>query len=212
MYRFWRATEKIDMSRDEIFDLYRKTIEEDDVPVISIEDGFAEDDDAGWALIMKKLGDKLFIIGDDSVTTKDSSIEYAADNNLNNTFLCKANQIGTLSETMLAIMVALGKGLDIVVSHRSKSPNDDMEAQIALSAMTLGLKAGGGANTERLFKYGSIMKIMARAVKQAGNVFNKMSETDMSLEHSAEKLVNEMEITGISAWKKLQMPEYLRLD
>jgi len=202
MYRFWRATEKIDMSRDEIFDLYRKTIEEDDVPVISIEDGFAEDDDAGWALIMEKLGDKLFIIGDDSVTTKDSSIEYAADNNLNNTFLCKANQIGTLSETMLAIMVALGKGLEIVVSHRSKSPNGDMEAQIALSAMTLGLKAGGGANTERLFKYGSIMKIMARAVKQAGNVLSKMKETDKSLEHSAENLVNSMEITGISAWEE----------
>jgi len=68
--------------------------------------------------------------------------------------------------------------------------------------MTLGLKAGGGANTERLFKYGSIMKIMARAVKQAGDVFNKMSETDKSLEHSAEELVNSMEITGISAWEE----------
>jgi len=151
---------------------------------------------------MEKLGDKLFIIGDDSVTTKDSSIEYAADNNLNNTFLCKANQIGTLSETLLAIMVALGKGLDIVVSHRSKSPNDDMEAQIALSAMTLGLKAGGGANTERLFKYGSIMKIMARAVKEAQESLIQMREFDKTLEQSAEELVNSMEITGIFAWEE----------
>ena len=202
MYRFWRATEKVDMSRDELFELYRKTIEEDDVPIISIEDGFAEDDDAGWSLLMDKLGEKLFIIGDDSVTTKDSSIEYAADNNLNNTFLCKANQIGTLSETLLAIMVALGKGLDIVVSHRSKSPNDDMEAQIALSAATLGLKAGGGANTERLFKYGSIMKIMARAVKESQEVLIQMRESDRKLEQSAEELVNGMEITGIFAWEE----------
>ncbi|MCK4312544.1 MAG: hypothetical protein KAW88_07400, partial [Candidatus Cloacimonetes bacterium] len=202
MYRFWRATEKIDMSRDEIFELYRKTIEEDDVPIISIEDGFSEHDDAGWALIMEKLGDKIFIIGDDSVTTKDSSIEYAADNNLNNTFLCKANQIGTLSETLLAIMVALGKDLEIVVSHRSKSPNDDMEAQIALSAITMGLKAGGGANTERLFKYGSIMKIMARAVKEAKEKIECISKEDSVLEQSAFRLVQGMVITGIFAWEE----------
>ncbi len=202
MYLFWRDKEKVVMSRDQVFELYRKTIEEDDVPIVTIEDGFAEDDDAGWALIMKELGDKLFIIGDDSVTTKDSSIEYAADNNLNDTFLCKANQIGTLSETLIAILVALGKNLDILVSHRSKSPNDDMEAQIALAASTMGIKAGGGANTERLFKYGAIMKIMAEAVKQTQSKAQDTSEEDKLLELDAENLVNRLVITNVSAWEE----------
>ncbi len=201
-YLFWRDKEKVVMSRDEVYELYRKTIEEDDVPIVSVEDGFAEDDDAGWALIMKGLGEKLFIIGDDSVTTKDSSIEYAAENELNNTFLCKANQIGTLSETLLAILVAIGNSLEIVVSHRSKSPNDDMEAQIALAAFTMGLKAGGGANTERLFKYGAIMKIMAEAVNLARSKDRDTGEEDTSLEQDAENLVNRLVITNVFAWEE----------
>ncbi len=157
-YFFWRGEEKVVMTRDQLVDLYKKTVEE--IPIISLEDAFAEDDYEGWRLLMKELGDKIFIIGDDLVTTKDSTIEECADNRLINTALIKANQIGTLSETILAILVALGKGLDLVVSHRSKSPNDDMEAQIALAANALGLKTGGGANTERLIKYSAVTKIM----------------------------------------------------
>lgn len=157
-YFFWRGEEKVVMTRDQLVDLYKKTVEK--IPIISLEDAFAEDDYEGWRLLMKELGDKILIIGDDLVTTKDSTIEACADNRLINTALIKANQIGTLSETILAILVALGKGLDVVVSHRSKSPNDDMEAQIALAANALGLKTGGGANTERLFKYSAVTKIM----------------------------------------------------
>ena len=202
MYLFWRDKEKVVMSRDEVFELYRKTIEEDDIPIVSVEDGFGERDDAGWGLIMEKLGDRLFIIGDDSVTTKDSSIEYAADNNLNNTFLCKANQIGTLSETLMAVLVAIGKGLDVVVSHRSKSPNDDMEAQIALASFAMGLKAGGGANTERLFKYGSIIKIMAEAVKEASRKAEDTAAADAETEALAEDLVNRLAITSVIGWEE----------
>ena len=202
MYLFWRDKEKVVMSRDEVFELYRKTLEEDDIPIVSIEDGFGERDDAGWAMLMEKLGDRLFIIGDDSVTTRDSSIEYAADHVLNNTFLCKANQIGTLSETMLAVLVALGKGLDTVVSHRSKSPNDDMEAQIALAGFTMGLKAGGGANTERLFKYGSIVKIMAQAVKEAKEKADGAVGDDAQAGPVAADLVDKLTITSIMGWEE----------
>jgi enolase len=158
MYYFWRSEEKVVMSRDQLVGLYRQAVE--DHPVLSLEDAFAEDDHEGWRLLMKELGDCVFIVGDDLVTTKDSTIEECAGKGLINTALVKANQIGTLSETMIAMLVALGNGLDIVVSHRSKSPNDDMEAQIALAANAMGLKAGGGANTERLFKYGSVIKTM----------------------------------------------------
>ncbi|HOZ45918.1 MAG TPA: hypothetical protein PLO37_13275 [Candidatus Hydrogenedentes bacterium] len=202
MYLFWRDKEKVVMSRDEVFDLYRGMMDQHDVPIVSIEDGFGETDDAGWAMLMEKLGDRIFIIGDDQVTTRDSSIEYAADHNLNNTFLCKANQIGTLCETMLAILVAVGKGLDVVVSHRSKSPNDDMEAQIALASFAMGLKAGGGANTERLFKYGSIIKIMAQAVKEAKQKVETLSKDGQAAEKLAEDLVSRLEITSVMGWEE----------
>jgi enolase len=162
MYRFWRDKTKVDMSRDEILDLYKQTMNEG-IPILSIEDGFGEMDHAGWKLLMKELGDKIFIIGDDLVTTKDENIENCARGGEINTALIKANQIGTLSETVLAMLTALAYGAELVVSHRSKSPNDPFEAEISTAMNTLGMKAGGGANTERLQKYGRVMEIIALA-------------------------------------------------
>ena len=162
MYRFWRDKSKVDMSRDEVLRLYKEAME-NGVPVLSIEDGFGEMDHAGWKLLMKELGDKVFIIGDDLVTTKDENIENCAKGGEINAALIKANQIGTLSETVLAMLTALGYGAELVVSHRSKSPNDPFEAEISTAMNALGMKAGGGANTERLQKYGRVMEIIALA-------------------------------------------------
>jgi len=162
MYRFWRDKSKLDMSRDEILELYKQAME-DDVPILSIEDGFGELDHTGWKNLMKELGEKIFIIGDDLVTTKDENIESCAKNGEINATLIKANQIGTLSETVLAMLTSLAYSAELVVSHRSKSPNDPFEAEIATAMNALGLKAGGGANTERLQKYGRVMEILALA-------------------------------------------------
>ncbi len=162
MYRFWRDKSKVDMSRDEILELYKQAMEEG-IPVLSIEDGFGELDHEGWRLLMKEMGDKIFIIGDDLVTTKDENIEACARNGEINATLIKANQIGTLTETVLAMLTSLGYGAELVVSHRSKSPNDPFEAEISTAMNSLGLKAGGGANTERLQKYGRVMEILALA-------------------------------------------------
>ncbi len=162
MYRFWRDKSKVDMSRDEVLALYKGAME-DDVPILSVEDGFGELDHDGWKLIMQDLGDRIFVIGDDLVTTKDSTIEETARNGEINATLIKANQIGTLSETVLAMLTSLAYGAELVVSHRSKSPNDPFEAEISTAMNTLGIKAGGGANTERLQKYGRVMEILALA-------------------------------------------------
>ncbi|UCD55303.1 MAG: hypothetical protein JSV93_00460, partial [Candidatus Omnitrophota bacterium] len=198
-YRFWRATEKVDMTRDELLELYTKVIEEDGIPIISIEDGFGEDDKEGWRLIMKRYKYKLFLIGDDSDTTKDSSIEYGADNDLRNAFLIKANQIGTLCETLLAILVTIGKKKQKVVSHRSKSPNDDMEAQIAMACDAEGIKAGGGNNTERLVKYVSIMETVAEAIEEKKEKLAKEGRYDEDLEGSLEDIIKRMFITNVIA-------------
>ena len=159
-YEAWRDENQPVLSRDELFEIYRKAIEDDDLPIVSIEDGFAEDDDAGWKLIMEKLGDKIHVIGDDNITTKDSSIEEKAEKGLINTALIKLNQIGSVTEGVLAILTAIGKNLEVVISHRSKSPIEDFEAQVALAANSLGLKAGGGSNSERLCKYESVVRVM----------------------------------------------------
>ena len=172
MYRFWRDKSKLDMSRDEILALYKEALE-DDVPVLSIEDGFGELDHEGWKNLMKELGDKIFIIGDDLVTTKDSNIEGCAKNGEINATLIKANQIGTLSETVLAMLTSLAYDAELVVSHRSKSPNDPFEAEIATAMNALGLKAGGGANTERLQKYGRVMEVLALAKASQRDVTDK---------------------------------------
>ncbi len=155
-YLFWRDKAKTVLDRDALLEVYVTAIEKYEIPLLSIEDGFSENDHEGWRLLKERLGERLFIIGDDLVTTNDKTIEIAADAGLINCALIKANQIGTLYETLLAMLVALGKNLELVVSHRSKSPNDDMEAHIALAANALGLKAGGGSNTERLVKYQAV--------------------------------------------------------
>jgi enolase len=162
MYRFWRDKGKVEMSRDEILDLFKQAMEEG-IPVLSIEDGFGERDHQGWKNLMKELGDKIFIIGDDLVTTKDSNIENCAKNGEINASLIKANQIGTLTETVLAMLTSLAYGAELVISHRSKSPNDPFEAEIGTAMNALGVKCGGGANTERLQKYGRMMEIIALA-------------------------------------------------
>ena len=162
MYRFWRDKSKVDMSRDQVLDLYKQTMEQG-IPVLLLEDGFGELDHTGWQNVMKELGDKIFIVGDDLVTTKDENIEKCARNGEINATLIKANQIGTLSETVLAMLTSLAYGAELVVSHRSKSPNDPFEAEIATAMNAVGLKCGGGANTERLQKYGRVMEILALA-------------------------------------------------
>jgi enolase len=169
MYLFWRDKAQIVMDRDAVLELYISAIKEHDIPILSIEDGFSEEDFEGWQNLLEALGDRIFIIGDDLVTTNDKTIELAAAKRLINTVLIKANQIGTLYETILAILVSLGKDFELVVSHRSKSPNDDMEAQIALAVNALGLKAGGGANTERLVKYHAVTELMQSGLEDSAN-------------------------------------------
>ena len=162
-YLFWRAENPKVMTTDELVDLYIGWVQK--YPIVCLEDPFAEDDHEGWKKLMDALNKEILIIGDDLVTTKDSTIRSCAENGLINTALIKANQIGSMSETLLATRTAKELGLAMVVSHRSKSPNEVMEADIAFAVGALGLKCGGGANTERLVKYGRIVELIEMAKK-----------------------------------------------
>ncbi|MCK5559620.1 MAG: hypothetical protein KAJ51_03465, partial [Thermoplasmata archaeon] len=197
-YLAWRDKDKKVLSRDDLLEIYYKAID-NDIPIISIEDGFAEDDDAGWKLLMDKLGDKIHVIGDDYITTKDSTIEEKADQRLINTALIKFNQIGTCTEGLLAILTAKGKGTQTVISHRSKSPIDDFEAHVALAANSLGLKVGGGSNSERLYKYESVVKIMREVSKKIQQPNPIQPENGKKLEELTDIFINDLTITEIIA-------------
>ncbi len=162
-YSFWRAEEPKVMNSEELVEMYKDWVAK--YPIVSIEDGHAEDDPEGWKMMMKELGDKIFIIGDDLVTTKDTNIINAIEEGLMNTVLIKANQIGSLCETLLATHAATSRGAALVVSHRSKSPNDTMEADIGFAVDAMALKCGGGSNTERLIKYARITELMNMITK-----------------------------------------------
>jgi enolase len=174
-YLFWRAEDPKVMSTDEMVEMYLRWVKK--FPIVSLEDPFAEDDYEGWKKLMKALDQEILIIGDDLVTTKDTTIQRCAEQGLINTALIKANQIGTLSETLLATRIAKKLGLAIVVSHRSKSPNEVMEADISFGVGALGLKCGGGANTERLVKYGRIVELMEMAKK--GTKITRILDPDL---------------------------------
>ncbi|MFA6318413.1 MAG: hypothetical protein WC943_13475 [Elusimicrobiota bacterium] len=174
-YLFWRAEDPKVMSTEELVELYKRWVKQ--YPIVSIEDAFAEDDHEGWKMLMAEMGKDILIIGDDLVTTKDTNIIRAAEDGLINTALIKANQIGTMSETLLATRAAKDKGLALVVSHRSKSPNEVMEADIGFAVGALGLKCGGGSNTERLIKYGRIVELIELARK--GNRITKRIDPEL---------------------------------
>ncbi len=193
IYLGWRDKEQKVLSRDDLLEIYRKAIEDDDIPMVSIEDGFAEDDDEGWKKLMDKLGDKIIVIGDDNITTKDSSIEYGADEGLINAALIKLNQIGSVSEGILAMLTGIGKKLELIVSHRSKSPIEDFEAQTAMAAQTLGLKCGGGSNSERVHKYEAVSKIIRGAIQK------KEAVSEKEAEQITEKFIKKLTITEIVA-------------
>jgi enolase len=176
-YLFWRAEDPKVLTSDELLELYKRWVRE--YPIVSLEDPFAEDDYSGWKKLMQELGREILIIGDDLVTTKDSTIIRCAEEGLINTALIKANQIGTLSETLLATRAAKERGVALVVSHRSKSPNEVMEADIGFAVGALGLKCGGGSNTERLIKYGRIVELIELA--QKGTLVTRSLDPDVTV-------------------------------
>ena len=200
-YYFWRAEEPMTMSSEDLIEMYKDWVAK--YPIVSIEDGLAEDDLESWKKLLAELGDKVFIIGDDLVTTKDSTIARCIDDGLINTALIKANQIGSLCETLLATHAAKTRGAYLVVSHRSKSPNDTMEADIAFAVDALAMKCGGGANTERLVKYARIVELMVMA--QKGFKITRPLEGDLKIaEVSATEVATNAGIPTVGVTVRLE--------
>ncbi|MEE9494512.1 MAG: phosphopyruvate hydratase [Gammaproteobacteria bacterium] len=131
----------------------------DQYPIISIEDGMAEDDWEGWAIITNKLKSKVQLVGDDLFVTNTSILQRGLDDNIANSILIKPNQIGTLTETMAAIKMATDAGYTAVVSHRSGETEDVIIADIAVGSSATQIKTGSLSRSDRVAKYNRLIRI-----------------------------------------------------
>ena len=128
-------------------------------PIISIEDGMAEDDWEGWRLLMDRLGDRVQVVGDDLYTTNVKRIQRGIDEKCTNSVLIKLNQIGTLSETLDAMEMARKAGWSNVISHRSGETEDTTIADLAVATSAGQIKTGAPARSERVAKYNRLLRI-----------------------------------------------------
>lgn len=128
-------------------------------PIISIEDGLAEDDWKGWKLLTEKLGDKIQLVGDDLFVTNVERLEKGIKGGVANSILIKVNQIGTLTEAFAAIEMAKQAGYTCVISHRSGETEDTTLADIAVAVNAGQIKTGAPARSERVAKYNQLLRI-----------------------------------------------------
>ncbi len=131
----------------------------DRYPIISIEDGLAENDWDGWKLMTEKLGDKIQIVGDDLFVTNTKILKEGIDKGIANSILIKVNQIGTLTETLEAIEMAKRAGYTAVVSHRSGETEDTTIADLAVATNAGQIKTGSLCRTDRVCKYNQLLRI-----------------------------------------------------
>jgi len=128
-------------------------------PVVSIEDGLAEDDWDGWKQLTEKLGSKIQIVGDDLFVTNTKRLKMGIEKGIANSILIKVNQIGTLTETKEAIEMARNAGYTSVISHRSGETEDTMISHLAVGMNTGQIKTGSVCRTDRICKYNELLRI-----------------------------------------------------
>ena len=155
--KYHLAGEGVVKTPEEMVDFYVQLAEK--YPIVSIEDGLAEDDWAGWKLMTEKLGHKVQIVGDDLFVTNTERLARGIETGTANSVLIKVNQIGTLTETFDTIEMAKRAGYTAVVSHRSGETEDATIADIAVATNAGQIKTGAPARTDRVAKYNQLLRI-----------------------------------------------------
>ncbi|NLJ91290.1 MAG: phosphopyruvate hydratase [Clostridiales bacterium] len=154
-YYFWKADEF--KTAEEMIDYLEDLVNR--YPIISIEDGLAEEDFEGWVKLVDRLGDRVQLVGDDLFVTNTERLEKGIDMGAANSILIKVNQIGTLTETLEAIEMAKNTGWTAVVSHRSGETEDVTIADIAVATNAGQIKTGAPSRSDRVAKYNRLLKI-----------------------------------------------------
>ncbi len=162
-YYFWK-TDKL-YTAEEMVEFWADWVSK--YPIISIEDGMAEEDWEGWDMLTKRLGDKVQLVGDDLFVTNTERLKKGIDLCVGNSILVKVNQIGTLSETIDAIETANRAGYTAVISHRSGETEDTTIADLAVAMNSGQIKTGAPSRTDRTAKYNRLLRIEEELGKNA---------------------------------------------
>ncbi|BDF71793.1 enolase [Oscillospiraceae bacterium] len=145
------------MTQQQLVNMWKKFA--DTYPIISLEDGMAETDWEGWAMLTKAIGDKVQLVGDDLFVTNTERLSTGIEKKVANSILIKVNQIGTLTETLDAIQMANRAGYTAIVSHRSGETEDATIADIAVAVNAGQIKTGAPSRTDRVAKYNQLLRI-----------------------------------------------------
>ncbi|PYM24163.1 MAG: phosphopyruvate hydratase [Candidatus Rokuibacteriota bacterium] len=155
--RYRLRRENVVLNSDELVARYETMV--DRYPIVSIEDPLGEDDWNGWALITRRLGSRVQLVGDDLLVTNPAIIQQAIQKSIANAVLVKVNQVGTLTETMQAIELAKRAAYGTVISHRSGETEDTFVADLAVAVNAGQIKTGSVARSERTAKYNQLLRI-----------------------------------------------------
>src|SRR5580704_5122904 len=153
----FKKSDKSTKSSEEMVRYWAKWVR--DYPIVSIEDGLAEDDWDGWQMLTKELGGKIQLVGDDLFVTNTERLQEGIDKGVANSILIKVNQIGTVSETLDAIDLARRNGYTSVISHRSGESEDTFIADLAVATGAGQIKTGSASRTDRIAKYNQLLRI-----------------------------------------------------
>lgn len=155
--KYFLAGEGVEKTREEMIDYYADLTNK--YPIISIEDGLAEDDWEGWKLLTERLGSRVQLVGDDLFVTNTERLAQGIATDTANSILIKVNQIGTLTETLDAIEMAKRAGYTAVISHRSGETEDTFIADLAVAVNAGQIKTGAPSRTDRVAKYNQLLRI-----------------------------------------------------
>jgi enolase len=161
----FKKSDGISRSRDEMVRLYEDWVRQ--YPIISIEDGFAEDDWEGWRMMTQAFGKKIQLVGDDVFVTNKVRLKRGIDSGVANSILVKVNQIGTLTETLETMKLAREAGYTTVISHRSGETEDVTIADLAVATNAGQIKTGAPCRGERTAKYNQLLRIEEELGKRA---------------------------------------------
>jgi enolase len=153
----FKKSDKSSKSSDDMVRFWAKWA--NDYPIVSLEDGLAENDWDGWASLTKELGEKIQLVGDDLFVTNVEFLQEGIDKHVANSILIKVNQIGTISETLDAIDLARRNGYTSIISHRSGETEDTFIADLAVATGAGQIKTGSASRTDRIAKYNQLLRI-----------------------------------------------------
>ncbi|NDC79461.1 MAG: phosphopyruvate hydratase, partial [Chitinophagia bacterium] len=155
-YRFYKSTQKV-IDSDEMVAYWSEWVSK--YPIVSIEDGMAEDDWEGWRKHTQAIGSKCQLVGDDLFVTNVKRLQRGIDNGVGNSILIKVNQIGTVTETINAVQLAQRNAYTTIMSHRSGETEDTTIADLAVALNCGQIKTGSASRTDRMAKYNQLLRI-----------------------------------------------------